>query len=247
MLEYVLIAGLGLLMGIVTSISGGAGVFAVPTMLAMGLPPVNVLALNRLSDLGVVTGAFKNYQKSKSVDWKIAFLAALPLTIGSFIGANLVVGIPEEKLNWVIIFGVFVGIFFLIKKPKPSPLKNIHFLWILRVVLMLLVGMWSGALGMAGATFAVLVLVYFFNQNFLQARATDVVAAIPETLVAVVVLFLSSTVSNYLAVTMFVASFIGAWIGSHLAVKHGGKFIRKAMIAIALIMIIKVIYDLLAL
>jgi len=43
---------------------------------------------------------------------------------------------------------------------------------------------------------------------------------------------------------MFASSFIGAWIGSHLAVKHGSDFIKKVMVGIAIIMVIKVIINL---
>lgn len=55
-------------MGLVTSISGGAGIFAVPTMLAFGIPPIGALALNRMSDVGVVTGALRNFWKAKIIE-----------------------------------------------------------------------------------------------------------------------------------------------------------------------------------
>lgn len=243
MLDTTLILILGLLMGLVTSISGGAGVFAIPTMLAFGIPPVNALALNRMSDAGTVFGALRSYIKSKSIDWKLALIITIPLAIGSFIGASAVVRLPEEILRYIILIGVFIGIFFLLRKTEQKaankkPIIGMGFF------LMLVVGLWSGALAMAGATFAVLVLVYFFNKNYLQARSTDIVAAIPETLISATILAIASTAPIQLLASMFISSFIGAWIGSHLAVKHGSEFIRKAMIGIAVLMIIKVILDL---
>lgn len=243
-MELIFIIILGFVMGIVTSISGGAGVFALPMMLAFGLPPVNVLALNRISDLGVGTGALRGYIKSKSIDWRLAFIIAIPMFVGSFLGAKFVVNIPEILLKKIILAGVFVGIFFLIKKPKVKEGGKQSSLSVIGLILMFLVGVWDGALAMAGATFAVLVLVHFFHKNFLQARSTDIIAAIPDTIIAVTVLSLSSTVSLLLAVCMFASSFVGAWVGSHLAVKHGNEFIRKAMVLIAIVMIIKVGFDL---
>ncbi|MBU0577950.1 sulfite exporter TauE/SafE family protein [Patescibacteria group bacterium] len=243
MIEFLSIAALGLVMGIVTSISGGAGVFAIPTMLAFGIPPINTLALNRMSDLGVVIGALRGYHKSKSINWKLALIIMIPLGIGSFFGANLVVRLPEGLLRYIIIIGVFVGIFFLLKPAKPKKDLKKEAMSIIGLLFMLLVGIWSGALAMAGATFAVLVLVHFFHKSFLEARSTDIVAAIPETAIALTILALASTVSISLLATMFVSSFIGAWIGSHLAVKHGDELIRKAMIGIAILMIIKVVFD----
>ncbi len=239
-----MIAVLGLIMGIVSAISGGSGVFAIPTMLAFGLPPVNVLALNRMSDVGVVSGALRGYHKAKSIDWKLAVIIAIPLAIGSFFGASAVVRLPEEILKYVILVGVGIGIFFLLKRTQPKAKSNKNLISWIGLFMMLVVGVWSGALAMAGATFAVLVLVYFFHKTYLQARSTDIVAAIPETLIATTILVMGSTASFLLLSIMFVSSFIGSWIGSHLAVKHGDNFIRKAMVGIAIVMIIKVVIDL---
>jgi hypothetical protein len=233
-------------MGIVTSISGGAGVFAVPTMLAFGIPPINVLALNRTSDVGVVLGALKNYHRSKNIQWRLGLIAALPMGVGSFLGSNFVVNISERFLNYIILLGVVVGIFFLLKPIKPSENSEKKSFSVLGLFFLLLVGFWSGALGMAGATFAVLVLVYFFKLSFLEARSTHIAAAIPETLISTAVLYLGSTVSIILMLVMFISSFVGAWIGSHLAVKHGSSFIKRAMVGIAIIMMIKVVVNLLA-
>lgn len=244
-MDILLIGILGFVMGVVTSISGGAGVFAVPTLLAFGLPPVNALALNRMSDVGVVLGALKNFSRAKTIDWKLALKIVPFLAGGAFVGAKVVVGLPEEVLNPVILAGVIVGIFFLLKPvgefkklEKPTKVKLI-----IGFSMLFLVGAWNGALAMAGATFAVLVLVNFFNQNFLEARSIDIVAAIPETLISTTILVMAATVNYSWLATMFISSFVGAWVGSTLAIKHGSSFIRKAMVVIALVMLTKVIVD----
>ncbi|MDP3976378.1 MAG: sulfite exporter TauE/SafE family protein [bacterium] len=243
-MEYFLISLLGLAMGIVTSISGGSGVFAVPAMLAFGLPPLNVLALNRMSDVGVVTGALRKYQKSENIDWSLALRAMIPMSIGSAIGASFVVSIPEHILTYVIFSGIFIGIFFLLRKPSPvSALHRPSASW-WGFFFLFLVGIWGGALAIAGATFAVLVLVNFFGKSYLQARATDVAAAIPETFISSAILTTASTVQPGLLFVMFASSFVGAWIGSHLAVRHGSAFIRRAMVGVAMVMIVKVFFDL---
>ncbi|MFA6255447.1 MAG: TSUP family transporter [Patescibacteria group bacterium] len=149
-MELLLVGLLGLLMGIVTSISGGAGVFAVPTMLAFGIPPINVLALNRASDVGVVLGALKKYSHSKNIYWKLAIIAAIPLGIGSLLGSIFVINIPKQALNYVILLGVIVGIFFLLKPIKSKKDSQKSSLNILGFVLLLLVGFWSGSLAMGG-------------------------------------------------------------------------------------------------
>jgi len=243
-MELFILPLLGLVMGFVTSISGGAGVFAVPTMLALGIPPINVLALNRTSDVGVVFGAFRKYYHSKNIDWKLVLPMSILLGVGALVGSNFVVNIPKYLLNYIILVGVVVGIIFLLKPTKQEQNTKPKMTGGLGYIFFLFVGFWSGALGMAGATFAVLVITHFFNKSFLEARATDVAAAIPETLISTAVLYFGSTLSVISLFSMFFSSFIGAWIGSHLAVKHGSVFIKKGMIVISIVMIIKVLVDL---
>lgn len=243
-MEIYIIAALGILMGFVTSICGGAGVFAVPTMLALGFHPINTLALNRISDLGCITGAISNYtRKVKEFNLKTALLVSIPLTIGAFFGANFSITIPETHLKLFIIFAVFVGIFFLTRKIKIRP-ETSKVNKPLGAIALLAVGFWSGAVGMAGATFAVLVLVCIFNQSFLLARSTDIVAAIPETALSIIIFTRHTELDLKLIAVMFVTSTLGAFLGSKLAIKKGSEFIRYSMVAISILMIIKVIYDL---
>lgn len=241
-MDLIWLGVLGFAMGVITAICGGAGVFGVPTMLAFGIPPINTLALNRTTDLGVVLGALRNYMKSNSIDWRLGTIAAIPVCIGAFIGANIALRLKTENLEWLIFIGIIVGIFFLLKKVKPQVKQVNSKITPQGLVALLLCGMWSGTLGMAGATFAVLTLVYLFHKNYLQARSTQIVAALPETFISTAVLFFGSTVHIEQFVTMFITSFIGAWLGAHIAVKNGAQFIRYAMVAIAVVMIGKLIF-----
>lgn len=240
-MDFTVIAVLGFIMGIVTSISGGAGVFAVPTLLALGFSPINTLALNRSSDLGVVFGALHKYNRSKNIDWKLSWKIMIPLVLGSAVGASFIVQLSDELIEKIIIVGVVIGIFFLLKKPNTKVSKKSSKRFYLGLFLMLLVGAWSGAIAMGGATFASLVLVYLFGKNYLQARSTDIVAAIPETVVSASILIYNATLGSSLFLIMATSSFLGAYVGSHFAVKYGGDFIRKGMVIIAILMIIKVL------
>lgn len=244
--DIVFLIPLGLIMGVITSIAGGAGVFAVPAMLAFGLPPVDTLALNRTSDLGVLIGAARNYSKvGEGFEVKRILLVAALLSLGAFVGAQFSVRVPSDFLRWFIIFAVFVGIFFLLYPITPKESANHKPNMFLGIPVLLCVGFWSGSVGMAGATFAVLVLVTIFRYSFLKARATDIFAAIPETIISTAVLSLHAQASLSYYIAMFLSSALGAYAGSHLAVRRGSNFIRYAMVGVSVLMVIKVLYDLL--
>ena len=77
-MHFLMIIPLSFLMGFVNAISGGGGVFGVPAMLAMGLPPVNALALNRISDFGYLIGSLRNYMRLPEFQWKLALAITPP-------------------------------------------------------------------------------------------------------------------------------------------------------------------------
>ncbi|MFA4891349.1 MAG: sulfite exporter TauE/SafE family protein [Candidatus Gracilibacteria bacterium] len=243
-MEIFLLTILGFIMGFVTSVSGGAGVFAVPTLLAFGIPPINVLALNRMSDVGVVFGALRNYWKAKVIQWRLAIKIIPFMALGSFIGANLIVNLADKSIKTVVLIGVIIGMIFLIKPARPflNEGGTSKFKKMLGFFMLFVVGIWSGAIAMAGATFAVLVLVYLFGKNYVDARGTDIAAAIPETLISAGILISASNVNYVWLLTMFISSFLGAFVGSHMAVKRGDSFIKKGMILIAVLMIIKIVF-----
>lgn len=231
-------------MGFVTSVSGGAGVFAVPTMLAFGIPPVNVLALNRMSDVGVVLGAFRNYLKAKVIDWSLVFKAIPFLALGAYLGANAIVGLSDKTIKSIVVIGVIVGMTFLMKPARPfinkygtSKNKKIFGFFMLFIV-----GIWSGAIAMAGATFALLVFVYLFDRAYVESRANEIAAALPETIISAYILVSAASVDYRWLIAMFASSFVGAFIGSKLAVKHGEKLIKKAIVGIGVLMIAKIIF-----
>jgi len=242
-----LIIPLAFVMGFVNSISGGGGVFGVPALIAMGLPPVNALALNRISDLGNIIGSLHNYTKIPDFRWKVAAIAIPPILAGAFVGANLIVGLEEALLNKIIIGAVCVGMVFLLYpvKPKPEDTKP-HY--VAGMFSLLLLGLWDGAFAMAGGTFGVLIFVLLFHRSYVGAKGIMTLAAVPETLLSMSILWLHSSVDLKTAAIMITSTVFGSYIGSKIAIQKGSPFIRYAMVLMALIMVLKiVVFDILKL
>ena len=234
---------IGFFVGVINSVSGGAGVFAVPLMLLLGIPPVNTLLLNRSADLGGLIGAFFTYNKSKVIDWKLVFISIVPLVAGTFIGANFAISVSETLLKKILIFAVFVAIILILNPLKPKSRQRSYKKTLLFCLLFIL-GIWDGMVGMAGITFCVLIFAYVAGKDFLKGIGTTLTLFVPSTLTAVIVLYRGADIKWYLPMLMFSFSFIGSCIGARLAVKKGEGLIKKAMIAVSLLMLAKLIFDL---
>lgn len=229
--------------GFITSIAGGGGVLFVTTAIALGMQPLNALALNRITDLGVLTGAFNNFRKVPEIPVRSILIFTPLFLFGAIFGASFAVAIPQDLLQIILISASIIAISLIIIKPRPQVTAG-RKLYILGYIAVALVGFWDGAIAMAGTTFFIIAAHYFFNMDYMKARAVSMFTAIPETIVSASILTYHSTVTLTMGISLYLSAVIGAFIGSKLAVKKGQAFIRLGMIGVSLLMIAKlVIYD----
>lgn len=230
--------------GFITSIAGGGGVLFVTTAIAMGMQPLNALALNRITDLGVLSGSFNNFRKVPEIPLK-SILYFTPLFLfGAIFGASFAVSIPQDILQIILITASIIAISLIIIKPRPQVTAS-RKMYIAGYTAVMLVGFWDGAIAMAGTTFFIIAAHYFFNMDYIKARAVNMFVAVPETIVSTSIITYHSTVTWVMGLSLYAAATVGAFIGSKMAVKGGHDFIRMGMIGVSLLMIAKlVIYDL---
>lgn len=239
--QFALLAILSLCMGGVNSITGGGGVFGVPALMAMGIPPINALALNRWADIGNLIGSLQNYMRIKDFNLKKSLLIIPPMVIGAVIGVLFIVNISEALRNIIVLCAVVVGVLFLLYPAKSKDADSKENLW-LGIPAIVLLGFWDGAFAMAGGTFGVLILVTLFKRSYLGAKSSLTLAQLPETIVSVSILTYSANIMKIEILTMIAFSIIGAYLGSKLAIKKGNQFIRYGMVLVALLMAGKVLF-----
>ena len=110
---------------LIDSIAGGGGLLTTPSMLLVGMSPLNVLATNKFqSCFGTVTSTYNYYKNGYLVEKKKYFYTALSL-IGSGVGTLLVSRISNETLESVIpILLIGAAIFFITNKGPTGVKKN---------------------------------------------------------------------------------------------------------------------------
>ncbi|MCX6734878.1 MAG: sulfite exporter TauE/SafE family protein [Candidatus Peregrinibacteria bacterium] len=243
-MEIFLLSIFGFGLGLVNSISGGGGVFALPVFLAVGLSPANALALNLISDVGVLLGVINNYYRSKEINWKFAFKIFIFSFVGSIIGAKLIVSLPPDLVKNIIFIGIFIGMFFLLKPVKHRDEHDRLSWWKMALGYfgLFLVGVWDGSIAIAGTTFALLIIAHMFGKSFIQGRIAYAAASTPGTFIAAAILYSESTISWQWPLIILVSNFVGAWVGSRMAIKHGDSLIKKCMVGISILIVIKLIF-----
>ena len=111
---YLILFVVAFFASLIDSIAGGGGLLTTPSMLLVGIPPLNVLATNKFqSCFGTFTSTYNYYRNGLLVEKKKTLYFALSF-IGSSIGTLLVSRISNETLESIIpILLIGAAIFFI--------------------------------------------------------------------------------------------------------------------------------------
>ena len=168
---------------------------------------------------------------------------AIPVIVGSFIGARLCLEISETVLKWIIISVSLMCMAFLLWNPslgvehgQRSAGKNKY---VVGMLLTFGVGMYVGIYGAMGGTLLMYILILWFGQTFLESAGTIKIAAFSMNAMAAVVFGLNGAIAYDLALPMFCGCFLGSSIGAFYSDRIGNVWIKRIFFVLLSILIIK--------
>lgn len=104
-----------LLAGFIDSIAGGGGLLAVPALMAVGVPPAQALATNKLQSVGGSFSASLYFIRRRAVNLNDQKLTILLTLIGSSIEAILVQYMRADLLRQMLpLLVIGIGLYFLL-------------------------------------------------------------------------------------------------------------------------------------
>ena len=220
--------------GLMDSIAGGGGLITVPALLASGLPPAQALATNKLqSSFGSGT-ALVRYAQAGLVPVREVMPAVAFTAVGAVMGTLTVRFLPTHWLTWLIP-GLLILIFvYLLLKPqwgavdRPARWDRMPFYAVFGLVL----GFYDGFLGPGTGTFWTVALTGLLGHGLAKATAQTKVANFTSNLVSLAVFALLGQVLWALGLLMGAFQFLGALVGSRLALARGTKFIRWVFLGV---------------
>ncbi len=233
---YIILILTAFFAGYIDAIAGGGGMIQAPMLLLSGLPPVIVLAINKLASMaGTVTATLK-YAKHKKIVWSIAIVAILPCIVASFIGSNLIMFVDEEIINWLILLSIPVAMIMLLKKRKDYLKQN----EITKKSILLSttpIGLYDGLLGPGTGTYMAISMNRYLGIDFLHSTATAKVLNLGTNVGAVIAFVIADKIFWSIAIPMALANTLGGYIGSAFAIKGGEEFIKKFIIVMLVFML----------
>ncbi len=222
------------LSGLVDSIAGGGGIISIPLLLSAGIPPHAAIATNKLqASFGSFTSMMR-YRHSGLFTFRKVIPGIICTAAGAVTGAVLIQRVNADALARVIPFVLAGLLIYTIASPKlgaeDTPARvpeNILFL-----CLGLLLGFYDGFFGPGTGSFWTLALASLAGYNLKRATATTKVMNFTSNGISLAVFLFAGRVIILVGLVMGAGQLMGAWIGSHLVITRGTRFVRIFFIAV---------------
>jgi uncharacterized membrane protein YfcA len=228
--------------GLIDAIAGGGGLVSLPALLAMGLPPHVALGTNKGQSTFGTFSALIQYTRAGLVDPRRArFMFPLGF-VGSIAGAALVLLMRPEQLRPLVLILLLGAAAFLafrrpVAHPEGHPPPRGAAVW--AAIIALTCGLYDGFFGPGAGTFLVVALVGLVGLTLTRATAEAKVVNWAANFGALLV-FASRGVTVWrIALPMAAASFAGAYVGAHMAIKGGDRLVRYVVLAVVTALVVK--------
>ena len=229
--------------GFVDSIAGGGGIITLPALLAVGIPPHQALATNKLqSSFGSFTATI-NYAKKGLMKPKELMLGVVFTFIGAASGAIAVQFFDAKSLEDMIIFMLIVIFLYTLASPN---LGSIHTTAKLKKPLFytlfgLLIGFYDGFFGPGTGSFWTMALILLLGLDLKGATAQTKLFNFTSNIASLLMFIYAGLVLWVAGLVMGVGQVIGAYLGSSLVAKKEVKFIRVFFLVVVGVTILKLL------
>ena len=222
--------------GFIDAIAGGGGLLTLPVLLWSGVPPVQALATNKLQgSFGTLTATINFAHKGHLSIREL--LPAVALTfVGAASGTLLVQVLPGQFLELAIpILLIGFSLYFLFS-PSVGDVRSKQRLSLLAFAATagFLIGFYDGFFGPGAGSFFTAAFILLLGYSLTQAVAGTKLLNFTSNITSLIFFAMGGHVLWLLGLSMGIAQVSGAWLGSHLAIKHGAKLIRPVLVAISL-------------
>lgn len=234
-----------LLAGFVDSIAGGGGLITLPALLWAGLGPVVTLATNKAQAVFGSGTAALNFIHKGEVDLRSTVLAVVCTFLGAAAGAILIQHLDSAVLGRLIpLLLIGFAVYFMVS-PRVSDLDSRQRLGSVAfaVTAALAIGFYDGFFGPGTGTFFAMAYVALLGYNLRRATAHSKLLNFTSNLAALLVFLPAGQIVWSVAAVMAAGQLLGAWLGSHLVLRHGSALIRPVLVVSSLLISARLLLD----
>lgn len=228
-----------LLAGFVDAIVGGGGLITVPALmlgLPVGTPLPILLGTNKVVAVTGTTMAAGKFLRSGTLDWREMVGPVLASGLGASGGVWLTYRVHGDFLRPVML-GLLVGMLaFTLLKPDLGQLHAPRFGLShqrgLAGLIALVLGFYDGFFGPGTGSLLIFLFVAVLGFDFLRASALAKSVNWASNLTAMVLFVWQGSWLPSVAIGMAVANGVGGYLGAHVALNQGSRWVRGVFIGV---------------
>jgi uncharacterized protein len=250
--ELWLLTGLaGFAAGLLDSIVGGGGLILTPAMLNLhpGLSILQTISTQRTSSIAGTSVAAWNYFRHVVVERRIVVPACIAALCASAIGVQFAKRIDQDTLKLIVLaICVLLAIYTVFRRDlgtreerRFAPRREA---WAAAGI-GATCGFYNGLIGPGTGTLLVFAFVSVIGLDFLKSSAVSKLSNTAADLASWTVLVLGGYVQWLLAIPLVIGNMAGSYVGSHLAIRRGDRFLRAVFLGVVVLLAVRVAWGLL--
>jgi uncharacterized membrane protein YfcA len=233
-------------MSVIGVVTGSNSLVTVPVMFQFGIDPKIAVATNMFGLTFMNIGATIPFVRKGIIDYRKTSPLVVLTLISSALGAVLVGLITSQSIKLIVSAAmIVVALFTLFRrdagiKVNPNVSRNAT---ILVYVLTFLLGIYGGLYSGGYVTMLTAAYIAFFGMTFTEAVASTKYINVFSSLIATVIFMWQGLVDYKLGLILAVTMFIAAYIGAKTVTKLNDVWLKRIFLATVLLLAVKTIYD----
>ena len=227
-------------------VTGSNSLITVPVMFQFGIDPKTAVATNMFGLTFMNIGATIPFLKQGIIEKrKIAPLVGLTL-ISSAIGALLVGLITSESIKIIVSVAMIVVALFTLFKRDAGIARIAEISTravVITYILTFLLGIYGGLYSGGYVTVLTAVFVAFFGMTFTEAVASTKFINVFSSSIATIIFAWQSLIDYKLGIILAVTMFIAAYIGAKTVTKLNDVWLKRIFLTTVFILAVKTIFD----
>ncbi|OGY32726.1 MAG: hypothetical protein A3C02_03780 [Candidatus Andersenbacteria bacterium RIFCSPHIGHO2_02_FULL_45_11] len=218
----------GVLASIVSGMAGGGGgLISAPFFILIGLPPQVAVATTKFGSLGLTLGSIAKFRKTEYVRKDYVIYLSVLSVVAAFIGSNLLLVTNNAFIEKLVGVTMLIALPFIFMKDKglvSSKPKN--FQEVIGYVSYFVVLILQAAFGAGVGMLLTVVMINLLGLTALESNATRRIPGFLLASISLGVYMFSGAVYYSYGLAMLAGMLIGGYIGTHIAIKKGNKFVK---------------------
>ncbi|MGR8920673.1 MAG: sulfite exporter TauE/SafE family protein [Gammaproteobacteria bacterium] len=246
--EYLTLAVVGIAAGFINVVAGGGSMLTVPALVLMGVPGPIANGTNRIAIIAQAFAAMATFFRRGVRDLRLSLSLSAAMLPGAVLGAYWGAHIEGVWFNRLLA-GVMIVVMATmslesrIKRPDAAtaPPEGIRRPWLTHL-LIAAIGLYGGVIHIGIGFLIMFILHRVGGIDLVRTNMHKMAIVIPYSFAALAIFWAESGILWLAGLALAVGNSIGGWLGAHVSIKRGERFIRIVFNLCIVLLILRLLF-----